>query len=220
MVAGAAPARRGKERKQDGSKRASQPRASRPRASRPRASVRALTAVPVVLLAVGACFCLSQGWLEWPGSSSSTSSSSSEVVEGCRPGYCRGPFSPADLKSPYRILGVDKGAKVPTIKKAYRRLSIEWHPDKHAGSALSIEVFATIANAHDALTDPEKRDVFDRLGASGLKRLQDGDPRVKKGWLPPEEVLRRHIGKDDPPLNWLDWAVTSVFALLEGKNKY
>ena len=63
------------------------------------------------------------------------------------------------------------------------------------------------------------REIFDRLGEDGLRRLQDGDPRVKKGWLPPDEVLRR-AGPPGPPQNALDSFVTGMFAWLEGAKSY
>jgi hypothetical protein len=81
------------------------------------------------------------------------------------------------------------------------------------------------------LTSEEKRDVFDRLGVRGLERLQDGDPSVKKGWLPPHEVLRRHYlktdrdnclkaGRTDCEVGWVDWVITGIFAWLEGSKTY
>jgi curved DNA-binding protein CbpA len=82
------------------------------------------------------------------------------------------------------------------------------------------EAFTAIGVAYEILTDPVKREVFDRLGSEGLRRLQDGDPRVMKWYLPPDEVLRRHLSQNDPPLSTMDWIVTSLFAWLEGKPQY
>ena len=60
---------------------------------------------------------------------------------------------------------------------------------------------------HLPLKHPE---VFDRLGEEGLERLRDGDPSVRKDWLPPDEVLRRiHDDGDEP---WLQSIVTGSFA--------
>ena len=47
-----------------------------------------------------------------------------------------------------------------------------------------------------------------------------GDPRVKRHYLPPDEVLRRHGSEYDPPLSMMDWVITSIFAWLEGKPSY
>jgi len=63
--------------------------------------------------------------------------------------------------------------------------------------------------------DPERREVFDRLGEAGLERLRDGDPSVHKDWLPPDEILRRiHDDGDEP---WFQSLVTSGFASLAAK---
>ena len=93
--------------------------------------------------------------------------------------------------NPYSIIGVPSDASDEKITKAYRKLARRWHPDKNRDSEEAQGVFATIAQAYDVLTDTEKREIYDRLGERGLERLRDGDPSVKKDWLPPDEVLRR-----------------------------
>jgi len=113
---------------------------------------------------------------------------------------------------PYAILGVSRGVEKETIVKAYRALAKRWHPDRNGGDKAAEAVFATVAHAYDVLTDPEKREVFDRLGERGLERMRDGDPSVHKDWLTPDEVLRRihHDGDGDEAL--LASIVTSSFA--------
>ena len=115
------------------------------------------------------------------------------------------------------------------IIQKYRALARKWHPDKKRpdehptcenDASSATQIFAAIGHAYGILSDPEKRDVYNRLGLLGLRRLQDGDPRVKRGYLPPDEVLRRHGSQHDPPLSTLDWLVTSIFAWLEGKPSY
>ena len=64
---------------------------------------------------------------------------------------------------PYSILGVSADADAPTVIRAYRKLARKWHPDKRPGQEAE-SVFATIARAYDVLTDPEKREIYDRLG--------------------------------------------------------
>ena len=115
---------------------------------------------------------------------------------------------------PYGVLGVPRNANREAIVKAYRSLAKRWHPDMRRGDPSAEAVFSTIANAYDVLLDPEKRDVYDRLGMSGLERLRDGDPSVKKDWLPPDEVLRRI--HNDGEEAWLEYIVTTTFALLGG----
>lgn len=67
----------------------------------------------------------------------------------------------------YEVLGVGQSASKNQITKAYRRLAKEVHPDKPNGDA---EQFKRINRAHEVLTDPVKRDLYDRLGEEGLEK--------------------------------------------------
>merc|ERR1712166_1700840 len=99
----------------------------------------------------------------------------------------------------YSTLGVAADADKDVIQKAYRKLARKYHPDKNRDNAAAAEAtFAKIAYAYGVLTDPEKREIFDRLGEPGLERMRNGDPSVKKGWLPNDEILRRHHQNDGP----------------------
>jgi molecular chaperone DnaJ len=62
----------------------------------------------------------------------------------------------------YKILGVGKNASEEEIKKAYRRLARQYHPDRNAGDKKAEERFKEISQAHDVLSDPEKRKEYDR----------------------------------------------------------
>jgi molecular chaperone DnaJ len=64
----------------------------------------------------------------------------------------------------YQVLGVKKDAKPEEIKKAYRRLARKFHPDVNPGDKSAEERFKKITEAHDVLSDPKKRAVFDRFG--------------------------------------------------------
>jgi molecular chaperone DnaJ len=64
----------------------------------------------------------------------------------------------------YKVLGVDRKAKPEEIKKAYRRLARKYHPDVNPGDKASEERFKRITEAHDVLSDPKKRAVYDRFG--------------------------------------------------------
>jgi molecular chaperone DnaJ len=64
----------------------------------------------------------------------------------------------------YKVLGVERKAKPDEIKKAYRRLARKYHPDVNPGDKSAEERFKMITEAHDVLSDPKKRAVYDRFG--------------------------------------------------------
>lgn len=64
----------------------------------------------------------------------------------------------------YKVLGVKRDAKPEEIKKAYRRLARKFHPDVNPGDKSAEERFKLITEAHDVLSDPKKRQVYDRFG--------------------------------------------------------
>lgn len=72
----------------------------------------------------------------------------------------------ADL---YQVLGVPRTASDDEIKKAYRKLAMQWHPDRNNGSKEAEEKFKALTEAYDVLRDPEKRAMYDRYGDAGLR---------------------------------------------------
>jgi len=64
----------------------------------------------------------------------------------------------------YEVLGIKRDAKPEEIKKAYRRLARKYHPDVNPGDKASEERFKLTTEAHDVLSDPKKRKVYDRFG--------------------------------------------------------
>jgi len=69
----------------------------------------------------------------------------------------------------YEILGVARNADEAELKKAYRRLAIECHPDRNRGSKEAEEKFKELAEAYGVLGDPHKRQMYDRFGKEGLR---------------------------------------------------
>jgi molecular chaperone DnaJ len=74
----------------------------------------------------------------------------------------------------YELLNVPRDADVDTIKKAYRRVALQHHPDRNQGSKESEERFKEVTEAYEVLRDPEKRAVYDRYGKQGLKGRGSG----------------------------------------------
>src|SRR3954469_5958472 len=72
----------------------------------------------------------------------------------------------AAVKDPYKILGVDKKAPQDEIKKAYRKLARQYHPDRNPDDASAESRFKEISAAYDVLGDPDKRKEYDRHGAN------------------------------------------------------
>lgn len=68
----------------------------------------------------------------------------------------------------YEVLGVGKTATADEIKKAYRKLAIQFHPDKNPGDASAEEKFKEAAEAYEVLSDADKRARYDRLGHQGV----------------------------------------------------
>src|SRR3954470_21628085 len=68
------------------------------------------------------------------------------------------------VKDPYKVLGVDKKASQDDIKKAYRKLARQYHPDHNAGDKSAEERFKEIQGAYDLIGDPDKRKQYDQGG--------------------------------------------------------
>ena len=85
----------------------------------------------------------------------------------------------------YQTLGVNKSANQDEIKSAYRKLAMQYHPDRNQGNASAEEKFKDINEAYQVLSDPEARSKYDQLGSS------------YKDW-------KQHGGQGD--FNWGNWA--------------
>ena len=69
----------------------------------------------------------------------------------------------------YEILGVARDADEDALKKAYRKLAMQYHPDRNVGDAEAEAKFKEASEAYDVLRDPQKRQLFDRYGHAGLE---------------------------------------------------
>src|ERR1043165_2597508 len=67
----------------------------------------------------------------------------------------------------YEVLGVAKSATEADVKKAYRKLAMECHPDRNNGDKAAEERFKLVTEAYEVLRDPQKRAAYDRYGHEG-----------------------------------------------------
>ncbi len=72
-------------------------------------------------------------------------------------------------RDPYEVLGVGRDASAQDIKKAFRQLAMELHPDVNAHDPDAEEKFKEAAEANEILSDPERRATYDRYGHDGLR---------------------------------------------------
>jgi len=70
----------------------------------------------------------------------------------------------------YEVLEVSKTSSSEEIKKSYRKLALQHHPDRNKGNKESEEKFKEAAEAYEVLSDPEKRQIYDRYGHEGLQQ--------------------------------------------------
>jgi molecular chaperone DnaJ len=73
------------------------------------------------------------------------------------------------MRDYYEILGVARGADADSIKKAYRRLALQYHPDRNNGAKEAEERFREATEAYEVLRDSEKRTAYDRFGHAGVR---------------------------------------------------
>ena len=74
----------------------------------------------------------------------------------------------------YEVLGVSKDAPKDDIKKAYRRLAIQNHPDKNPGDKAAEERFKEATEAYEVLGDDKKRQTYDQFGFAGVEGMGGG----------------------------------------------
>ena len=103
----------------------------------------------------------------------------------------------------YKILGVSKSASKKEIKKAYRKLAMQYHPDKNPDDETASDKFKEIGEAYETLADDDKRKTYDRHGEEGVKKMGQGgghDPFANFfghfGFGNQDEEQREHKGSD------------------------
>ena len=81
-----------------------------------------------------------------------------------------------DYKDYYKILGIARGASADEIKSAYRKLAMQYHPDRNPGDKQAEDRFKEINEAYQVLSDTQKRARYDQLGESYSQWQQNGAP--------------------------------------------
>ena len=81
-----------------------------------------------------------------------------------------------EYKDYYKTLGVSRDASTEEIRKAYRKLAMQYHPDRNPGDKQAEERFKEINEAYQVLNDPQKRAHYDRLGSAYSSWQQRGAP--------------------------------------------
>lgn len=74
----------------------------------------------------------------------------------------------------YEVLGIEKSADQDTIKKAYRKLAVKYHPDRNPGDKEAEEKFKEATEAYEVLSDDKKRPIYDQYGFAGLDGMAGG----------------------------------------------
>ena len=129
----------------------------------------------------------------------------SALSDGCYHCCCAGFLNPngEGSKEFYEVMGLEQTATHAEIRRAWKKLSLQYHPDKLAqrGQTLTDEMrdkFRTIKRAHEVLSDPEKRKVYDALGIHGVMAQED------------PHVFVREPQRMQEILNKADWRATLI----------
>jgi molecular chaperone DnaJ len=88
----------------------------------------------------------------------------------------------------YEVLGVDRGADMEEIKKAYRKLALKFHPDRNPNDKTAEEKFKELGEAYEALSDPVSRGAYDQYGHAAFDRSRRG------GFHDPTDIFREVFG--------------------------
>lgn len=115
-----------------------------------------------------------------------------------------------EFKDFYKILGVARDADAGAIKKAYRRLARKYHPDV-SKAADAEERFKELQQAYDVLSDPEKRQAYDRFGEHWKAGMEQGEAAAGGGYGPGPGGFYRQEDINPEDLEGFEDFINSIF---------
>ncbi|MCX7655038.1 MAG: molecular chaperone DnaJ [Treponemataceae bacterium] len=89
----------------------------------------------------------------------------------------------------YEVLGLQRGASKDEIKKAYRRLAVQYHPDKNPGNKEAEEKFKEATEAYEVLSDDQKRAAYDQFGFAGVEGMGGGQQDFSSAFRDFEDIF-------------------------------
>src|SRR5687768_18487604 len=93
----------------------------------------------------------------------------------------------------YEVLSVSRTATAEEIKRSYRKLAVQYHPDKNPGDHTAEEKFKELGEAYDVLSDEQKRAAYDRYGHQAFSGGMPGG--FGGGFHDPMDIFREEIGR-------------------------
>src|SRR5947199_6599092 len=104
---------------------------------------------------------------------------------------------PVTKRDYYEVLGVGKGAGEQELKSAYRKLALQFHPDRNPDDHTAEEKFKEAAEAYGVLSDPQKRAAYDRYGHAGLQGAAAGAGFDQNAFADFSDILGDFFGFGD-----------------------
>jgi molecular chaperone DnaJ len=98
----------------------------------------------------------------------------------------------------YEILGLERSVTVSEIKKSYRKLALELHPDRNPGDPAAEERFKEASEAYGVLSDPQKRSLYDQFGHRGLSGQGQGFSDVQDIFSQFSDIFSDFFGGSSP----------------------
>ena len=96
----------------------------------------------------------------------------------------------------YEVLQVDRGADGAALKSAYRKLAMQYHPDRNPGDAECEAKFKSINEAYECLKDPQKRAAYDRFGHAAFQNGAGGGHHQQDGFSAFSDIFENIFGED------------------------